>query len=205
MSFIDTSWSVSPTVFETRFFGPAAVGAAGAVALSVTDCGLNGVGYKIFMRSAGNSSARTWTIVGHKVGTLAGVSTSEVVTAPNAAAVVSVNYYDTIVSITASGAMTGNQSLGVGDVGGTGTLTTMTLPLTRIIGCYYVGAAGAGSIVITRNSLAAVELLRIATPVGAATTMYVDTGAIRTAGSAALTDYALVTPTAVIFYTLFCG
>lgn len=194
----DYTWAVSPATDDDYYFAAAAVAGAGALTLLKTNAGPNGVGYRVWFDSVGNSSARTWTIVGHKMGTPYGTSTTESVTAPNATTGSSVNYYDSITSITASGAMTGDQKVGING-------TTVALPATRIIGVHWVGAASAGYILVNRNSATGAELLRINTPASATIAAYAYTGGIRTAGGNAETDFALVSVSNVSLYTLICG
>jgi len=196
--YVDNAWAVSPATNDQYYFATAAVGAGGALTLLKTAAGLNGVGYKVLFTSAGNSSGESWTIVGHAMGTAPGVVTTESVTGPNATTGASTNYYDKITSITASGAMTGDQSVGI--LG-----TSVALPATRIVGVHWVGTGSAGTIVVNRNSASGAELLRINTPAAATATGYLYAGRIPMAGSAAETDFGLVTLTNVTNCTLICG
>lgn len=192
---IDLSWSVSPVTNDSLLFASAAIGGAGAVTLLTNTTSVNGCGYKILFTSAGNSSAQTYTIVGHKMGTAPGVSTSEVVTAPNTTTGLSTNYYDSVTSITASGAMTGNQKIGVSGA-------SIALPCTRIETVQYVGAASAGSVVVNLNTTTGRELLRINTPASATTTDNVLCHGLRIGYGPA--DCGIVTLTQVTFVTFVC-
>ena len=191
-----TSWAVRPSAASTEyFFAAGTVGGAGAVTLLQSTMAPNGAGYKLIFDSAGDSHLRTYTIVGTIVGQLVG-TTTEIVTAPNATTGNSANYWARVDSITASGAMTGNQKIGF-----TGSLA---LPRCRILGVHYVGAASAGSIVVTMNGTSAVnEILGIDTPASAAFAEYVRTNSVIVGKSNAKSDYAVVTLTTVTKATLF--
>ena len=195
---MDTNtWAITPPATDDDYyFAAGSVGGAGAITLLKTKVGVHGAGYKVTFHSVGDSSARTWTIVGHAVGTAPGVVTTEVVAAGNNATTTSTNYFDTLTSVTASGAMTGNQKVGF-------VSTTVALPATYIRTVYWVAESSAGSIVINRNSATGTELLKIDTPAAAGSDS-LDCGQIRVMGSAA-TDFALITPTTVTKYTLICG
>ena len=193
------NWAVTPETDDDLLFASGAVAGAGALTLLRTTTGENGVGYKILFTSAGDSSARTWTIVGHAMGTDPGVSTSETVTAPNATTASSTNYYDRITSITASGAMTGNQKVGI--LG-----TSVALPRTRVQFVYFVASGSAGSIVVNLNSTTGRQLLKVATPASATGTdsMHCPGSGILTTGGG-VNDFGLVTLTNVTSATLVCG
>lgn len=195
MAYADT-WSIRPaTVSDSYFFASAAIGAGGAITLLKSDLAINGAGYQVLFSSSGDSSGRTFTITGTTVGQLTG-STSEVVTAPAAGLTThSTNYWATVTGISISGASTGNIKIGF-----TGSLA---LPRCRIRGVHYVGAASAGSIVVTMNSTTGTEILGIDTPATATFAEYVRTNHILTARSAALSDFAIVTLTQVTKVTLF--
>lgn len=194
MAYADT-WSIRPSAASTEFFfAAAAIGAAGAVTLLKSELAINGAGYKLIFDSAGDSHLRTYTVVGAIVGQTNG-TTTEVVTAPNATTGLSTNYWSRIDSITASGAMTGNQKIGYSG--------SLALPRCRIRGVHYVGAAGAGSIVVTMNSTTGTEILGIDTPASATFAEYVRTNHILVGRSAAGSDFGIVTLSAVSKVTLF--
>jgi len=195
---MDTNtWAITPPATDDDYyFAAGAVGGAGAITLLKTKVGTYGAGYKVTFFSTGDSTTRTWTIVGHAVGTAPGAVTTEVVAAGNNATTTSTNYFDTLTSITASGAMTGNQKVGF-------SAATVALPATYIHSVYWISESSAGSIIINRNSATGTELLKIDTP-GAVGADSIDCGRIRVMGSAA-TDFALITPTTVTKYTLICG
>lgn len=195
------TWAVSPAGDDDYYFAAAAVGGAGALTLLNTSIKPAGVGYKVKIDSAGDSSGTSWTIVGHALGTKPGVVTTETVASPNATSTLSTNYYDTITSITASAAMTGNQTLGTD-------ATTVAITGTCFLGIYFVASTSAGSLAAARNSATGHSFFNITVPAVAANangTGYVYLGRIAIAGSAASTDFAVVTPTNLTAYTLICG
>lgn len=187
-------WSVSPVSNDSLLFASAAIGGAGAVTLLTNKTSVNGCGYKILFTSAGDSSAQTYTIVGHKMGTAPNISTTEAVTAPSTTRL-SANYYDRVDSITASGAMTGNQKIGVA-------ATSFALPYCRIDGTQYVGAAAAGSVVVNLNTSSGQEILRINTPGSATATDNVLCYGTRVGTGP--NDCGIVTLTQVTLVTFFC-
>lgn len=188
-------WAVSPAAASaTLIFPAAAVAGAGALALSVTQPEDNGCGYKLLFTSVGNSSAMSYTVVGEKVGQINGITT-EVVAGPNATTATTTNYWARIISVTASAAAVGNQSIGI-----TGSLA---LPRTRIRAVHYVGAAAAGSIIVTMAGTSKV-ILTVDTPTGVATCGQFDTISIPVRSSVA-DDYAVVALTQVTKCTFICG
>jgi hypothetical protein len=166
-----------------------------------SNAGPNGVGYKVSITTVGDSSGRTFTIVGHAMGTETGTVTTEVVTGPNATTVYSTNYFDTITSITPSGATTGNLSIGV--LG-----TSAAIKRCRIKSIYYVGTATAGSIKINLNNASTGKLLvQVDTPASATAQnnlLFAGEG-ILVGGNSALTDIGIVTLTNVTFSTIMFG
>jgi hypothetical protein len=192
-------WAVSPATNATYYRAAASIAGAGALTLLQSTAGSNGIGYKVTITSAGDDSGDTFTIVGHAMGTAPGIVTTEIVTGANAAVATSTNYYDSITSITASGASSGNVSIGV--LG-----TSVALPRSRIKGLYYVATGSAGSIAVNLNSTTGRLLVKIDTPASAtvANSSYIPEDGILVAGSAA-TDFGLVTLTNVTFSTIYCG
>jgi hypothetical protein len=197
------NFAVSPTTNAGYYRASASSTGTTTYTLLQTLAGLNGIGYKISFVSTADDSLKTFTIVGHKMGTAPGVVTTEVVTGPNATTAYSVGYYDRVTSITPSATMTG--SIGVGVLG-----TSVALPRTRIKGVYYVGTASAGSIKANLNSATGALLLQVDTPASATATQYmILAGGILMGGSNALgpltMDIGLVTLTNVTFATIICG
>jgi hypothetical protein len=192
-------WSVSPATNATYYRVAASIAGAGALTLLQSTAGSNGIGYKVTITSAGDDSGDTFTIVGHAMGTAPGIVTTEAVTGSNAGVATSTNYYDSITSITVSGASAGNVSIGV--LG-----TSVALPRTRIKGLYYVATGSAGSVAVNLNSTSGRLLVKIDTPASAtvANSSYIPEDGILVAGSAA-TDFGLVTLTNVTFSTIYCG
>ena len=180
---------------DDYFFASGAVGGAGAVTLLKTAVGTVGVAYKVTLYSTGDSSARTWTIVGKGLNNASDIT--EVLAAANAGTATSVNYFATITSITASGAMTGNQKIGF--LG-----TSLVLSPVILHSVNWVSETSAGTIVINRNSTTGAELLKIHTPPGAGYDS-LDVGRLRVRGGSAATDYAIMTLTTVTKVTLICG
>lgn len=200
------TWAVSPAATDDSYFrAAAAIGGAGALTLLRSNFAaagaINGCGYKITINSTGNDSGTTYTIVGTIVGQMSGTTTVTQAGGNTGTATTSTNYWASINSITASGAATGDVKIGF--VGGT--TSALALPRTRILGVYYVGAAAAGSIVVTQNSTSGTVLLNVDTVGSATFSSYVATGSILTARSSAQTDFALVTLTQVTKCTLICA
>ena len=194
-------FSISPTTNATYYRAAAASSGSTALTLLQSSAGPNGVGYKVSITTVGDSSGRTFTIVGHAMGTKTGTVTTEVVTGPNATTVYSTNYFDTITSITPSGATTGNLSIGV--LG-----TSAAIKRCRIKSIYYVGTATAGSIKINLNNASTGKLLvQVDTPASATVQnnlLFAGEG-ILVGGNSALTDIGIVTLTNVTFSTIMCG
>ena len=193
-------WAVNPSTSATFYRAAAAIAGAGNVTLTTTDAGPNGIGYKIIITSAGDDTGITFTITGTKVGDLTGhAPTVEVLTGVSGDAVTSTNYWASDISIVASGASAGDVSIGTtGDV---------ALPRTRVKGFYIVCGATAGSLKVNINGLTTGNntVFDVSTPAGA--TLVQD---LLLAGNGILTarqnnDYAVVVPTNLTDYTLFCG
>ena len=193
-------WAVNPSTSATFYRAAATITGAGDVTLTTTDAGPNGIGYKIIITSAGDDTGITFTISGTKVGDLTGhAPTVEVLTGVSGAAATSTNYWASDISIVASGASAGNVSIGTtGDV---------ALPRTRVKGFYIVCGATAGSLKVNINGLTTGNntVFDVSTPAGA--TLVQD---LQLPGNGILTarqnnDYAVVVPTNLTDYTLFCG
>jgi hypothetical protein len=194
------NWAVSPTTSAGYYRASAASSGTAAYTLLQTTAGPNNIGYLITIVSTGNDSGKTFTIVGHKMGTLPGIVTTEVVTGPNTTTVNSTNYYDIVTSITPSATMTG--SIGIGVLG-----TSVALPRTRVKGVYYVGTASAGTIKINLNNASTgALLLQIDTPAAATVANFVRLhDGIIIGGSNALSDIGIVTLTNVTYSTIILG
>ena len=193
------NWAVSPTTSAGYYRASAASSGTAAYTLLQSTAGPNNIGYLITIVSTGNDSGKTFTIVGHKMGTLPGISTTEVVTGPNTTTVNSTNYYDTVTSITPSATMTG--SIGIGVLG-----TSVALPRTRVKGVYYVGTGTAGSIKVNLNTSSGSLLLQVDTPASASVANFVRLhDGIIIGGSNALSDVGIVTLTNVTYSTIILG
>jgi len=195
---ISDVWAITPSVDDDRYFADATLGAGGALTLITNDAGVNGIGYKVLITSAGDDTSITFTIVGQAVGDLTGTATTEVVTGASGAAATSTNFFAYIQSITLSGASAGNVKVG--------TVGSLALPRTRIRGFQYVGATGAGTVIFNLNSTSGTEILKVNTPAGVTITQQMSipgAGILTTRGSN--TDFAVMTLTNVALITVFCG
>ena len=197
------NFAVTPTTSAGYYRASAASSGTAAYTLLQTTAGPNRIGYKVSIVSTADDSGKTFTLVGHKMGTVPGVVTTEVITGPNATTVYSTGYFDTVTSITPSASMAG--SIGVGVLG-----TSVALPRTRIKGVYYVGTGSAGSVKANLNSATGTLLLQVDTPALATATQYLlITGGILMGGSNAMgaltMDIGLITLTNVTFATIICG
>lgn len=171
----------------------ASIVGTGAITLLTTAVGFNGVGAKVTVTSSGDEDDTIFTVVG--IG-MDGVQVTENITGVNANTVASTNYYTSIVSISNDTASVGNISLG---------LSGLALPKCRVRGVYFVGAATAGSVVITRVSDSR-KILNVASAAGSganAFNFYVPGEGI--VSTYTLNDYATVTLTQVPSVTLLCG
>ena len=196
---IAPNWAVSPTTSAGYYRASAASTGTAAYTLLQSNAGPNNIGYKITIVSTADDSGKTFTIVGHKMGTLPGIATTEVVTGPNTTTVNSTNYYDTVTSITPSATTTG--SIGIGVLG-----TSVALPRTRVKGVYYVGTATAGTIKINLNTSTGALLLQVDTPASASVANFVRLhDGIIIGGSNALSDIGIVTLTNVTYSTIILG
>ena len=196
---IAPNWAVSPTTSAGYYRASAASTGTAAYTLLQSNAGPNNIGYKITIVSTADDSGKTFTIVGHKMGTLPGIATTEVVTGPNTTTVNSTNYYDSVTSITPSATTTG--SIGIGVLG-----TSVALPRTRVKGVYYVGTATAGTVKINLNSSTGALLLQVDTPASASVANFVRLhDGIIIGGSNALSDIGIVTLTNVTYSTIILG
>ena len=171
----------------------ASIAGTGAITLLTTAVGFNGVGAKVTVTSSGDEDDTEFTVVG--IG-MDGTQITEVITGVDQNTVASTNYYTSIVSISNDTASVGNISIG---------LSGLALPKCRVRGVYFVGAATAGSVVITRVSDSR-KILNVASAAGSganAFNFYVPGEGI--VSTYTLNDYATVTLTQVPSVTLLCG
>jgi hypothetical protein len=196
-------WAVTPVYSATLLRAAATVAGAGDVPLLSYQPLDNGAGYKLFITSVGDSSGMTFTIVGYVVGDLTNTPTTEVMTGPDATAESSANYYSLITSVTASGAGTGNISIGTVVTDG------VALPRCRLRGFYFIATAGAGSISLTLDGTASSDrtLFNVATPaIVQSQQMSLPGDGILIAGSAALSSFGVVVNTAAVTsISVFCS
>jgi hypothetical protein len=202
----ENTWAVRPAAANTAYFRVAAThGASASLTLLKTDFvsagAINAAGYKVSFTTSADitANATAWIITGVAVGQMSG-TTTETVTGPASATTVSSNTYwarvDTIVATGTGGGSSGAVTVAVGFSGG------LALPRCRIHGVHFVGAAAAGTIVITSNGTSGTEILGIDTPASATISQYVNTNSIPV-GRSAPTDYGVVTMTQVTKVTLF--
>lgn len=202
-------WAVSPSAASAAYFKAAATHGAGALTLLQTNFAaagaINGCGYKITLTSVGDLTGVNYTIVGTVVGSQSG-TTTEVIAGGSTATVTTTNYWASVTSITASGT-SGVSTMSIGYA------ANLALPRTRIKGVYYVGAASAGSIVVTMNGTSGQVILNVDTAGSASMAMHlllpgkgIVVGRSNAAGySGNPADYAVVVMTQVTKATLFCG
>lgn len=191
------TWAVSPAASLSYYRAAAAIGGAGALTLLKSEAVFNGVGVKLVINSTGNDAGTTYTIVGQALGYTA-PQTATQAGGNTGTGTVSTLYWQSITSITASGASTGDVNIGFN--------ASWALPRTRIRGVHYVGNASAGSIVVNMNSTAGTQLLKIDTPATATWAEYVNCGGGLLVGrSAGLTDFGVITLTSVTLCTIFCS
>jgi hypothetical protein len=197
------TWAVSPAAANSTYFRAAAAQGSGAVSLLFNDFAaagaVNGCGYNLTINSTGNDSGTTYTIVGTIVGQTRGTTTSTQLGGNAGTPTTGTSYWATITSISASGAATGNVSIGFSG--------NLALPRTRIRGVHYVGAATAGSIVVRiNNASTGTVALNIDTPATATWAGYVNCGGGLIIGrSAAQSDFGIVILTQVSKCTFFCS
>ena len=171
----------------------AAIAATGAITLLTTAVGFNGVGAKVTVTSSGDEDDTDFTVVG--IG-MDGTQITEVITGVDQNTVASTNYYTSIVSISNDTASVGNISLG---------LSGLALPKSRIRGVYFLGAANAGSVTVTRDSDSR-NILSLVSPAGSganAFNFYIPGEGI--VSTYTLEDYATVTLSQVSSATFLCS
>ena len=193
-------WAVNPSVSATFYRAADSIAGAGNVTLTTTDAGPNGVGYKILITSAGDDTGITFTVTGTKVGNLTShVPAVEVITGANATTAASTNYWASDISIVASGASAGDVSIG--------TTGNLALPRTRIKAFYVLCSASAGSLKVNINDLTTGNntIFDISTPAGATIVQDLILPGNGILSARQNNDYAVVVPTNLTDYTLFCG
>lgn len=171
----------------------ASIAGTGAITLLTTAVGFNGVGAKVTVTSSGDEDDTEFTVVG--IG-MDGTQITEVITGVDTNTVASTNYYTSIVSISNDTASVGNISLG---------LSGLALPKSRIRGVYFLGAANAGSVTVTRDSDSR-TILSLVSPAGSganAFNFYIPGEGI--VSTYTLEDYATVTLSEVSSATFLCS
>ena len=171
----------------------AAIAGTGAITLLTTAVGFNGVGAKVTVTSSGDEDDTEFTVVG--IG-MDGTQITEVITGVDTNTVASTNYYTSIVSISNDTASVGDISLG---------LSGLALPKSRIRGVYFLGAANAGSVTVTRVSDSR-NILSLVSPAGSganAFNFYIPGEGI--VSTYTLEDYATVTLSQVSSATFLCS
>ena len=171
----------------------AAIAGTGAITLLTTAVGFNGVGATVTVTSSGDEDDTEFTVVG--IG-MDGTQITEVITGVDQNTVASTNYYTSIVSISNDTASVGDISLG---------LSGLALPKSRIRGVYFLGAANAGSVTVTRVSDSR-NILSLVSPAGSganAFNFYIPGEGI--VSTYTLEDYATVTLSQVSSATFLCS
>ena len=191
------TWAVSPAASLSYYRAAAAIGGAGALTLLKSEAVFNGVGVKLVINSTGDDAATTYTVVGSALG-VNGTATETQAGGNTGTGTISTYYWQSITSITAGAAATGNVNIGFN--------ASWALPRTRIRGVHYVGAASAGSIVVNLNTTTGTQILKVDTPATATWAEYVNCGGGLLCGrGAGLTDFGVITATQVTLFTIFCS
>ncbi len=186
-------WSATWFSDTAALRASAAIAGTGAITLLTTAVGFNGVGAKVTVTSSGDEDDTEFTVVG--IG-MDGTQITEVITGVDTNTVASVNYYTSIVSISNDTASVGDISLG---------LSGLALPKSRIRGVYFLGAANAGSVTVTRDSDSR-TILSLVSPAGSganAFNFYIPGEGI--VSTYTLEDYATVTLSEVSSATFLCS
>lgn len=191
-------WAVTPAVAADTNFYVESVTPSGLVPVTLTLAhttpSINGCGYKVVLKTAGDESTVNFTIVGTGVN---GLTITETFAGPGSATTkTSTNYYSKITSITVS--------KGTGAAIELGYSADFALPKCRIKGLYFAATASAGYIQVVKVSNSRM-LLDVATPASAAaaTNVYIAPEGIPTTYD--LNDYATVTTSNVASVTFICG
>lgn len=186
-------WSVTWFNDTAALRAAATVGSTAAFTLTTANMPFNGAGAKVTVTSSGNDATTNFVIIGTN---MAGATITETITGVSTSTVTSTNYFTTITSITPSATSANNISVG---------LSGLALPKCRIRGVYFVGAANAGSVVVTRVSNSR-KVFSVASPAGsgagAFNILVPGEGIVVTY---TVDDYATVVLSQVVSATFLCG
>jgi len=186
-------WSVTWFNDTAALRAAATVAAATAFTLTTANLPFNGAGAKVTVTSDGDDATTDFTVVGTN---MAGDALTEVITGVDTDTVTSTAYFSAITSITPSATSTNDISVG---------LSGLALPKCRIRGVYFVGAANAGSVIVTRVSDSR-KVLNVVSAAGSganAFTFYVPGEGI--VSTYTIGDHATVTLSQVPSVTFLCG
>jgi hypothetical protein len=186
-------WSVTWFNDTAALRAAATVAAATAFTLITSNLPFNGAGAKVTVTSDGDDGSTDFTVVGTN---MAGDALTEVITGVDTDTVTSTAYFSAITSITPSATSTNDISVG---------LSGLALPKCRIRGVYFVGAANAGSVIVTRVSDSR-KVLNVVSAAGSganAFTFYVPGEGI--VSTYTIGDHATVTLSQVPSVTFLCG
>lgn len=155
--------------------------------------GVNGAGALVTVTSSGDEDDTVFTVTGLD---MAGNTITEDITGVDTATVTGTKYFSIVTSITNDTASVGNISYG---------LSGLALPKTRVKGIYFVGAATAGSITITRASTSQ-QIYKALSPTGSGASAFnIVVAADGIPTSYTIGDYAVVTLSNVVSTTILCG
>jgi hypothetical protein len=186
-------WSVTSFSDTAALRAAATVAAATAFTLITSNLPFNGAGAKVTVTSDGDDTTTDFTVVGTN---MAGEALTEVITGVDTDTVTSTAYFSAITSITPSATSTNDISVG---------LSGLALPKCRIRGVYFVGAANAGSVIVTRVSDSR-KVLNVVSAAGSganAFTFYVPGEGI--VSTYTIGDHATVALSQVPSVTFLCG
>jgi hypothetical protein len=186
-------WSVTSFSDTAALRAAATVAAATAFTLITSNLPFNGAGAKVTVTSDGDDGSTDFTVVGTN---MAGDALTEVITGVDTDTVTSTAYFSAITSITPSATSTNDISVG---------LSGLALPKCRIRGVYFVGAANAGSVIVTRVSDSR-KVLNVVSAAGSganAFTFYVPGEGI--VSTYTIGDHATVALSQVPSVTFLCG
>ena len=186
-------WSVTWFNDTAALRAAATVAAATAFTLTTANLPFNGAGAKVTVTSDGDDATTDFTVVGTN---MAGDALTEVITGVDTDTVTSTAYFSLVTSITPSATSTNDISVG---------LSGLALPKCRIRGVYFVGAANAGSVIVTRvsNSRKVLNVVSAAGSGANAFNFYVPGEGI--VSTYTIGDHATVTLSQVPSVTFLCG
>ena len=186
-------WSVTSFSDTAALRAAAAVAAATAFTLITSNLPFNGAGAKVTVTSDGDDATTDFTVVGTN---MAGEALTEVITGVDTNTVTSTAFFSLVTSITPSATSTNDISVG---------LSGLALPKCRIRGVYFVGAANAGSVIVTRvsNSRKVLNVVSAAGSGANAFTFYVPGEGI--VSTYTIGDHATVALSQVPSVTFLCG